>query len=435
MTKPIVWPCLAAAVLLGAGDVEIAGPQQPPRVFTGASVIDGAGGPPIPNATIVVRDGRIESVGTSAAPAGAERVDVSGRWIVPGFVNTHGHVGETRGLQSGAEYYTEENVRAQLGLYARYGVTTIASLGGDREAGFRLRDERDPRGRARLLVAGPVIAADTVAAARAAVDEAARLGPDFIKIRVDDNLGTSKKMTPDVYTAVIEQAHRHGLRVAAHLFYLEDAKGLLRAGVDFLAHSVRDRDVDRELIDLMKARNVCLCPTLMREVSTFVYESRPSFFDDPAFLREADRALLAELEKPARQATVRASPSAQGYKAALEVARRNVKALHDAGVRLAFGTDTGPPARFQGYFEHLELEELVKAGLTPADALLSATRDAAACLGLDRQLGTLAPGRAADFLVLTANPLEDVRGTRAIESVWIGGARVPGRGAQGSQAP
>jgi imidazolonepropionase-like amidohydrolase len=423
-----------AAVILAASDVEVARQQQPARAFTGASVIDGSGGPPIPNATIVVRDGRIESIGATAAPAGAERVDVRGRWIVPGLVNAHGHVGETRGLQSGAEYYTDQNVRAQLGLYARYGVTTIASLGGDREIGFRLRDERDPLGRARVLVAGPVIAADTAAAARAAVDEAARLKPDFIKIRVDDNLGTSKKMTPDVYTAVIEQAHRHGLRVAAHIFYLEDAKGLLRAGVDFLAHSVRDRDVDRELIDLMKARNVCLCPTLMREVSTFVYESRPAFFDDPAFLREADRAVLAELEKPARQATVRGSTSAQGYKAALEVARRNVKALHDAGVRLAFGTDTGPPARFQGYFEHLELEELVKAGLTPADALLSATRDAAACLGLDRQLGTLAPGRAADFIALSANPLEDVRRTRGIESVWIGGERVPGRSTQASQA-
>jgi imidazolonepropionase-like amidohydrolase len=274
-------------------------------------------------------------------------------------------------------------------------------------------------------VAGPVITAKTPEDARAAVDDAAKLKPDWIKIRVDDNLGATAKMPPDVYTAVIEQAHKHGLRVAAHLFYLDDAKGLLRAGVDLLAHSIRDAPVDREVTDLMNARGVCLCPTLMREVSTFVYESRPAFFDDPFFRRDVDPKVVAALEDPARQAGVAASRSAQAYKKALDVARRNAKALHDAGVPIASGTDSGPPARFQGYFEHLELEELVRSGLTPSAALVAATGDAARCLGLADRIGTIQPGRYADLIVLSKNPIADIRNTRTIESVWISGNQVP----------
>jgi imidazolonepropionase-like amidohydrolase len=281
--------------------------------------------------------------------------------------------------------------------------------------------------RARIHVAGPVITATDPETARAAVDAVADRNPDFIKIRVDDNLGTAQKMKPEVYRAVIDQAHVRGLRVAAHVYYLADAKALLEAGVDYLAHSVRDRDVDARLIELMKARNVCLSPTLTREMSTFVYESRPAFFDDPSFRREVDPAVIAALEDPVRQEEIRKNRAAQTYKKQLEVARRNVKALIDAGVRLASGTDSGPPARFQGYFEHLELEELVKAGLTPMQAIVAATGDAAACIGIGDRVGTLQPGLAADLIVLGKNPLEDIRNTRTIESVWIAANRIPGR--------
>src|SRR6185436_18862255 len=151
--------------------------------------------------------------------------------------------------------------------------------------------------------------------------------------------------------------------------------GVLRAGADFIAHSIRDRAVDDEVVDLLKQRDVCVCPTLTREVSTFVYESEPAFFKDPFFLREAEADVLAELRDPKRQETYRTG-SGQQYKKALEVAQRNLKVLEDRGVRIAFGTDTGPPARFQGYFEHMELELMVEAGLTPQQALLSATGDA-----------------------------------------------------------
>jgi imidazolonepropionase-like amidohydrolase len=418
-TVAVAFAFILAARAAAAAD----GPVQ---AFVGARLIDGGGGEPIADAVLLVKDGRVMAVGPRKAvpvPPEALRIDLSGRTVMPGLVNAHGHVGETRGLKAAPELYTEENVLRQLGLYARYGVTTVFSLGGDREAGFRVR-ATEPRDRARLFVAGPVVVAATPDEARSRVDDLAATQPDLVKIRIDDTLGTASKMPVEVYRAVIEQAHRRGLRVAAHVYYLEDAKEALRSGADFIAHSVRDKDVDDELISLLKARDVCLCPTLMREVSTYVYESEPAFFADPFFLREADPAVLAELRDPKRQAALRTSPAAQPYKKSLEVASRNLKRLSDAGVRIAMGTDTGPPGRFQGYFEHLELELMAKAGLSPRQVLLAATGDAARCMNAAPALGTLRPGAWADFLVLAADPLADVRNTRSLESVWISGRRV-----------
>jgi imidazolonepropionase-like amidohydrolase len=162
----------------------------------------------------------------------------------------------------------------------------------------------------------------------------------------------------------------------------------------------------------------------MREVSTFVYESTPDFFTDSLFLTHANREWMASVTEPARQQAMRASPAAQRYKVALQIASRNLKRLFDAGVPIAMGTDTGPTGRFQGYFELMELELMVKAGLTPRQALTSATRDAARCMKLDRDLGTLEPGKWADFVALDADPLSNISNVRRIASVWIAGNRV-----------
>ncbi len=246
----------------------------------------------------------------------------------------------------------------------------------------------------------------------------------IIKIRVDDNLGTVAKMPPAVYRAIIDEAHQRGLRVAAHIFYLEDAKDLLRAGVDFIAHSVRDREIDDEFITLMKRRNIPYCPTLTREISTFVYESTPAFFSDPFFLREADREVVAQLNEPQRQEAMRRSASAQAYKTALAVAQRNLKRAADAGLLIAMGTDAGPFAnRFQGYFEHLEMELMAEAGLTTAQILRSATLDAAHALQVEG-IGALTKGAWADFIVLDRDPLKDIRHTRSLSSVRIAGNQV-----------
>lgn len=405
------------------------GADQGITAFVGARIVDGTGAAPIENGVILVRAGRIVAVGPAGSidlPADGLQIDVSGKTIIPGLINTHGHVGDVVGMQTGQ--YSEENVLHQLALNARYGVTTVNSLGGDQEPGLRVRDAQNvpTLDRSRLYLAGAVVTGDTPDEAVAMVDANAAMGVDFIKIRVDDNLGTSTKMTPAVYQAVIDRAHEHGLRVASHLYYLDDAKSLLNAGTNFVAHSVRDQKVDQALIDLLVEKDVCYSPTLTREVSTFVYEDEPSFFSDPFFLAEADPAVLEQLRDPERQEGVRNSRSAQAYKGALEVAMRNLRPLVDGGATIAFGTDAGPRARFQGYFEHMELTLMAEAGLTPMEILVSATGNAAACLGLE-DVGTLEAGKWADFVVLTDNPLDDINNSRTIESVWIAGNRVPGR--------
>ena len=204
--------------------------------FVGATIIDGTGAEPINDAVMIVRDGRIETIGPDGSvdiPSNAERVDLAGRTVMPGLINTHGHVGDTRGLETG--HYSEENVLRQLALYARYGVTTVNSLGGDGPEGIRVRDAQNTPtlNRARLYAAGAVVTGDTPDAARQIVEENAAMNVDFIKIRVDDNLGTASKMTPEVFSAVIEAAHDRGLRVASHVYYLEDAKALDDEGIEF----------------------------------------------------------------------------------------------------------------------------------------------------------------------------------------------------------
>ena len=418
---------LATATILSAA----CAPPPPPepdgsKAFVGVRLFDGTGAAPIENAVIVVRDGRIEAVGpadTVEISPGAERIDLAGKFVVPGVINAHAHVSDVLGLEGG--HYDEANLLRQLRLYARYGVTTAVSLGGDGPDAIRLRDAEDQSlDRARIFVAGNVVTGSTVEEAQAQVDANEAMGADFIKIRVDDNLGTTEKMKSEIYEAVIARAHEKGLKVASHLFYLDDAKGLLKAGTDFVAHSVRDRELDDEAIALMKERSVCYCPTLTREVSTFVYQDVPEFFEDPFFLKDADPAVLATLQEPERMQKMKESQSAQAYKKALEQANANLKKAADSGVTIAFGTDTGPAARFQGYFEHMELAMMADAGLTPEQILRSATGDAARCLGLD-EVGTLETGKWADFVVLNEDPLTDIEKMRSIDSVWISGNRVP----------
>jgi len=424
--KPLRTAAIAGAWLAVAALGILAQPAGSQKAFTGVRLIDGTDRPPIDDATILVSDGRVTFAGPAAhILGGTEVVSLRGKTVIPGLINAHGHVGDTAGLDGGR--YSAANVTRDLRLYAAYGVTTVFSLGGDQAPSLAARDsQRMPAlDRARLFVAGPVLAPKTPDEARALVDADAAMKVDIVKIRVDDNLGTTPKMAPEIYRAVIDQAHKKGLRVAVHLFYLADAKSVLDAGADFIAHSIRDADVDAEVIAALKARDVCVCPTLMREVSTFVYESTPAFFSDPFFQKHADTQTVAALKDPARQETMRESTAAQRYKTALEVASRNLKKLSDAGVTIAMGTDTGPPARFQGYFEHMELELMAKAGLTSRQVLASATRDAARCMKIDKEVGTLEPGKWADFVVLNADPLADIKNTRTIDSVWMAGRRLP----------
>ena len=425
----------SASALLAAVLLLVAAPAlAQTTALVGARVIDGNGGV-IERATVIVRDGKIAQVGPAASvavPPGADRVDLAGRTLIPGLINAHGHISTVVGMRDDpATGGSRENALRQARTYAQYGVTSVFSLGGDPEAAFQLRAEQSsgPLDRARLFLAGPVIGGDTADAARATADKAAALKADLLKIRIDDNLGSGRKMPEAAWRATIARAQELKLPHATHIFYLADAKAALAAGSTVIAHSVRDVPVDDEFIRMMKARNACYSPTLMREVSTFVYGSTPEWANDPFFLRglgaEAD-AIRKQITDPEQQKQVQASNAyKQGlrYKEALEVAKKNLKTLSDQGVLIAMGTDTGPAGRFQGFFEHLELEMMVDAGLTPMQTLVAATGGAARCYGKQGQIGSIQPGAAADFVVLKENPLQNIRATRSIESVWIAGRK------------
>ncbi|MEE2710527.1 MAG: amidohydrolase family protein [Gemmatimonadota bacterium] len=425
MSKRSVAFVLAVGFLTACGTPEWV-QLESARVFVGARIIDGTGGNPIDDGVLVVRDGRIEAVGTSAeltVPEGATLIDVAGKTIIPGLINTHGHVNGTLGLET--NHFTRENLLRQLRLYARYGVTTVNSLGGDQEVSAVIRDAQNTKDlrRSRLLIAGSVVSGSTPEAAHAMVEKNLALKADFIKIRVDDGLGRGKKMTPEVYESVIDRAHQAGLPVAAHLVYLEDAIGLAQADVDYIAHSIRDKVVDDGLIALLKEKDITYCPTLMREVSVYAYESVPDFFEDPFFLKAVDPAVIEQLKNPERMSRIKNSQSAQWFKKHLSTAMENLRKLADGGVTIAFGTDTGPPGRFQGYFEHMELSMMASAGLSPMQILSSATGNAAKAIGRE-DIGTLESGKWADFLVLEEDPLLDISNTRSIETVWIAGNKV-----------
>jgi imidazolonepropionase-like amidohydrolase len=393
-----------------------------------ARVIDGRG-QVLNNAAVIIRDGKIVAVGpvaSTAVPADAQKIDLTGATVMPGIINAHGHLTGANGMRNDPNGYTRDNLLRQLKTYAQYGITTVFSLGDDQDAAFQLRNEQGagPLDRSRLFVAGPVVAGNTAAEARAATDKVIAMKPDVLKLRIDDNLGSSKKMPEEAWRATIARAEEIKLPVATHIFYLADAKAALMAGADVIAHSVRDVPVDAEFTAELKKRNGCYTPTLMREVSTFVYGSTPPWVKDPFFLRGASADVAAELSDPAQQAKVQATAGYKlglRYKDGLEVAKKNLKTLSDAGVRIAMGTDTGPAGRWQGFFEHLELEMMVESGMTPMKAIVAATGAAADCHGRTGQIGTLQPGAAADLLVLAANPLDDIRNTRQIKSIWIAG--------------
>jgi imidazolonepropionase-like amidohydrolase len=419
-------PLLALLALAGCGGTDgpatFAGGSGAVQAYTNANIFDGTGGQPIQNGVLLVQDGRVTQVGSASQvqiPAGAEVTDLAGRWVIPGLINAHAHVDDPTGDRTPEE--------EQLDIYAHYGVTTVLSLGEASPDALALRGDRwTPQlGTARLIASGPIRTPMTVDSARILVEELAAMDVDWVKIRVDDFLGTQTKMPPEVYQAVISEANSRNLPVAVHMVTLDDAKGVLRAGASLIAHSVRDRAIDQEFIDLLNERNVCVVPTFTRELSTYVYAERPPFFDDPFFRERASPPDPDVIRTPEFQASQR-SAAADYYREQLPVAKENMVRLKESGVGIAFGTDTGVTfaGRYQGYLEHVELEMMVEAGFTPAEALQAATGVTARCIGLAGQVGTLQTGAWADFVVLDANPLEDIRNTREMHGVWIAGNRI-----------
>lgn len=413
------WIALLAAMLLSAS---VWAQQQ---AFVNATLWSAQLPGPLQDAVLLVEDGRVTDLfqrGNKSLPPDTSVIDLQGAFVVPGIINAHGHISGSPGFDRVDRPAASEAVKAQLDLYASYGITSVFSMGGEPVQAFDWRRSSDTASHstARLLLAGPALSPRSLEAVSSEVEDAAGLQPDYLKIRVDSRLGNSEKMPQPIYAALIQQAARQGLPVSAHMVELQDAISLIEAGVGLLAHSVRDEAVNPQLLNLMIENQVCLTPTLMREVSTYIYRDRPAFFDDPWFLRSAHPELVENLLRPETQQRY-TGESADWYRDQLPLAIENMMALHRGGATIAMGTDTGVGARFQGYFEQLEMEMMQQAGMSAEEVLRSATTNAANCLGQQQQVGSLQPGRWADFLVLEENPLQDIRALRSLRQVYVGG--------------
>lgn len=446
MRDRIAFSQIALGLLLAAS--AFAQSTGPVTVLADVRVIDGRGGQPFEHAAIVLRGDRIAEIvtgGKKAWPPNASIRNYSGKTVMPGLVTDHAHLGMVSGASTGPNNYTEANVMSELKQYESYGITTLTSLGLNGDLFYQLR----PQLHAGTLPGADIFGADrgigipsgappinvppdrlyhvsTPEEARAAVQESATRRPDLIKIWVDDFHGSLPvKMSPEIYQAVIEEAHKLGLRAAAHVYYLADAKELVRSGIDILAHGVRDQPVDAELIAAIKQHGVWYIPTLDLDESTYIYAQQPAWMQDAFFQHALSPELKAEFADPAwRQKTLADAKQVAVSQAALQMNERNLKTLVDAGVQIGFGTDSGAtPLRIPGFSEHRELQLMVDAGLTPLQAIHIATENGARLLKLaDR--GVIAPGMLADLVILDGNPAADIKNTERIVAVFHRGKLV-----------
>jgi imidazolonepropionase-like amidohydrolase len=433
--------------------------QGQPMLFEGARLITGDGGAPIENSAFLVENTQFTRVGTRGGvplPAGAVRVDLTGKTVMPAKVDLHGHIGfqhDTDGTMA-KEYYTRENLVDHLRRLAYYGFSAIIGIGdlvdrSDLHGGrtnwgdvpLRVRDEINPNA-ALFRTAGTGIAwpgsganghpsrmdvpypVTTVEEARAAVDDNVRIKPEFIKIWVDDRGGRTKKLTPELYLAIIEEAHKFNVPVAAHNVTLADAKLLMRAGVEGWLHlPVRNGEVpDDELLGIIKdriAKNDR--PNMWFNPGAGWTSSSREDWNDP-LLRETISARQIQEHWGDYLAKLTPESVARARQNLKQMGVTNALKLRAAGMKIVLGSDTGQTRFFIGWMGQLEMENWVWMGLTPMEAIVAATRDSAAAAHLNT--GLITAGRSADFIVLDANPLDNIANSRKISKVFLRGQEV-----------
>src|SRR5215468_8236428 len=431
--------CLAA----GCGDTDKVEGNQPTgntSFFYGARMIPGDGSAPIDNANFLVTDGKITVIGKKGEvtpPKGSAQVDLSGRTLVPVFIDLSAQPGMNNGAQYGPKNYNRDSVTADLDRYQYYGTMVVLTTGTDSgnlaaSVGDEIRQGKIKG--AHLYTAGGIAAkgggpaalsditiqVSGASDAKKAVDDLADSKVHAVKLWMDDGNGKGPKLKPDAFSAAIDEAHKKNLKVVAEVFDLADAKELAAAGVDGFVNSIRDKEVDDALISAMKAKNIFLAPALTSNEAKFVYADKPDWLGEQTMREVYPARLSGYLMDEVVVNRFKRLPELGAYRQAYAMAVKNLKKLADGGVKIALGTNSGAADTYPGYFELREMIGMADAGMQPMEVIKSATSIPAAILGLN-DLGTIAVGKTADFLAMPSNPLEKISEIKDVGSLYLGG--------------
>jgi imidazolonepropionase-like amidohydrolase len=432
-----LFPLILVLLLCGF----LPGSAQKSVIIRNVDLIDGSGKPVQKLVDILIEGDRITKIGKGLKAQSAEEYNAIGKTVIPSFISAHTHVGTLKGTTSNAENYTRSNILRQLEHYQKYGVNSVLVMGTDRplifESGLRDSTVAGLFSGARLFSAGYgfnvpdanpgswmnlLMRPENPEQVPAMLDKVAAVRPTTIKMWVDDHGGKASKMKPEVYSKIISEAHKRSISVTAHLFYVEDAKRLVKAGLDIIGHSIRDKEVDEELLALMKEKGVIYIPTLTLDHYAYIYADNPEWLTLDFFKDSLEPGVYEMVTAKTYQDKIRSAPDYTRNKEAAKIAMMNLKRIFVAGVTVALGTDSGAfPFRPQGFSEHYEMELMVKSGLNPLDVIQISTLNAAKVLGIDKDYGTIEVGKVADFLILDSDPLADILNTRKISSVWKNG--------------